>query len=101
MTERPVDIIRNGKKENLRKLLFGNTKIKELVTISKQENIGLLYNVLLCDGLTLLIIFYVDSLVPITIVKSISYIFLQFLFVGITKGYKNMINTAIKTKENK
>ena len=93
--------LQSKKKENLRKLLFGNTKIRELVTISKQENIGMLYNVLLCDGLTLLIVFYLDSLVPITIVKSISYIFLQFLFVGITKGYKNMINTAIKTKENK
>lgn len=93
--------LQSKKKENLRKLLFGNTKIRELVTISKQENIGLLYNVLLCDGLTLLIIFYVDSLVSITIVKSISYIFLQFLFVGITKGYKTMINTTIKTKENK
>ena len=47
------------KKENLRKLLFGNTKIKEQVAISKQENIELLYNILLCDSLTLLIIFYV------------------------------------------
>ena len=93
--------LQSKKKENLRKLLFGNTKIRELVTISKQENIGLLYNVLLCDGLTLLIIFYVDSLVSITIVKAISYVFLQFLFVGITKGYKTAINVTIKTKEDK
>ena len=93
--------LQSKKKESLRKLLFGNTKIRELVTISKQENIELLYNVLLCDGLTLLIIFYVDSLASITIVKAISYILLQVLFVGITKGYKTAINVIIKTKEDK
>lgn len=93
--------LQSKKKESLRKLLFGNTKIRELVTISKQENIELLYNVLLCDGLTLLIIFYVDSLASITIVKAISYILLQVLFVGITKGYKTAINVVIKTKEDK
>ena len=93
--------LQSKKKESLRKLLFGNTKIRELVTISKQENIELLYNVLLCDGLTLLIIFYVDSLASITIVKAISYILLQILFVGITKGYKTAINVIIKTKEDK
>ena len=89
------------KKESLKKLLFGNTKIRELATISKQENIELLYNVLLCDSLTILVTFYVDSLVSITIVKAMSYVFLQFLFVGITKGYKTTINTTIKTKEDK
>ena len=89
------------KKENLRKLLFGNTKIKEQVAISKQENIELLYNILLCDSLTLLIIFYVNSLTSITIVKAISYILLQVLFIGITKGYKTMINVIFKTKEDK
>lgn len=93
--------LQSKKKESLRKLLFGNTKIRELVTISKQENIELLYNVLLCDGLTLLIIFYVDSLASITIVKAISYILLQVLFAGITKGYKTAINVIIKTKEDK
>lgn len=93
--------LQSKKKESLRKLLFGNTKIRELVTISKQENIELLYNILLCDGLTLLIIFYVDSLASITIVKAISYILLQVLFVGITKGYKTAINVTIKTKEDK
>lgn len=93
--------LQSKKKESLRKLLFGNTKIRELVTISKQENIELLYNVLLCDGLTLLIIFYVDSLASITIVKAISYILLQVLFVGITRGYKTAINVIIKTKEDK
>ena len=93
--------LQSKKKESLRKLLFGNTKIRELVTISKQENIELLYNVLLCDGLTLLIIFYVDSLASITIVKAISYILLQILFIGITKGYKTAINVIIKTKEDK
>ena len=72
-----------------------------MVTISKQENIELLYNILLCDGLTLLIIFYVDSLASITIVKAISYILLQVLFIGITKGYKTAINVTIKTKEDK
>lgn len=89
------------KKENLRKLLFGNTKIKEQVAISKQENIELLYNILLCDSLTLLIIFYVNSLTSITIVKAISYILLQVLFIGITKGYKTMISVIFKTKEDK
>lgn len=89
------------KKENLRKLLFGNTKIKEQIAISKQENIELLYNILLCDSLTLLIIFYVNSLTSITIVKAISYILLQVLFIGITKGYKTMINVIFKTKEDK
>lgn len=93
--------LQSKKKENLRKLLFGNTKIKEQVAISKQENIELLYNILLCDSLTLLIIFYVNSLTSITIVKAISYILLQVLFIGITKGYKTMINVIFKTKEDK
>lgn len=93
--------LHSKKKENLRKLLFGNTKIKEQVAISKQENIELLYNILLCDSLTLLIIFYVNSLTSITIVKAISYILLQVLFIGITKGYKTMINVIFKTKEDK
>ena len=93
--------LQSKKKENLRKLLFGNTKIKEQVAISKQENIEILYNILLCDSLTLLIIFYVNSLTSITIVKAISYILLQVLFIGITKGYKTMINVTFKTKEDK
>lgn len=93
--------LHSKKKENLRKLLFGNTKIKEQVAISKQENIELLYNILLCDSLTLLIIFYVNSLTSITIVKAISYILLQVLFIGITKGYKTMISVTFKTKEDK
>ena len=93
--------LHSKKKENLRKLLFGNTKIKEQVAISKEENIELLYNILLCDSLTLLIIFYVNSLTSITIVKAISYILLQVLFIGITKGYKTMINVIFKTKEDK
>lgn len=93
--------LQSKKKESLRKLLFGNTKIRELVAISKQENIELLYNILLCDSLTLLIIFYTEFLATITIVKAVSYIFLQVLFVEITKEYKNMINVTVKTKENK
>lgn len=93
--------LQTKKKESLRKLLFGNTKIRELVTISKQENIELLYNILLSDGLTLLIIFYIDSLESITIMEAISYVLLHTLFIGITKGYKIAINTTIKTKEDK
>lgn len=93
--------LQSKKKESLRKLLFGNTKIRELVASSKQENIELLYNILLCDSLTLLIIFYVESLASITIVKAISYIFLQVLFVGITKEYKTTINVTVKAKEDK
>lgn len=93
--------LQSKKKESLRKLLFGNTKIRELVAISKQENIELLYNILLCDSLTLLIIFYIESLASITIIKAISYIFLQVLFVGITKEYKTMINVTVKAKEDK
>lgn len=89
------------KKESLRKFLFGNTKIRELVAVSRQENIELLYNILLCDSLTLLIIFYIESLASITIIKAISYIFLQVLFVGITKEYKTMINVTVKAKEDK
>ena len=93
--------LQTKKKESLRKLLFGNTKIRELVTISKQENIELLYNILLSDGLTLLIIFYIDSLESITIMEAISYVLLHTLFIWITKGYKTAINMTIKTKEDK
>ena len=71
------------------------------MALSKQENIELLYNVLLCDGLTLLLTFYIDTLTDVNIAKAIAYILLQILFVGITKGYKTSINVIIKTKEEK
>jgi hypothetical protein len=94
--------LQSSKKESLRKILFGsNSKIKELMNISRNGDIALLYNILVCDGLATLIIFYTAFLGNITILKAISYVLLNFIFIGITKRFKISIDKIIQTKEIK
>ena len=94
--------LQSTKKESLRKIIFGgNSKIKELMNISRNSDIALLYNILVCDGLTILIIFYTSLIGNITITKAISYLLLEFIFIGITKRFKISIDKIIQVKETK
>ncbi len=91
--------LQSKKKDNLRKLLFGNSKIKDLTNLNRNGDISLLYNIIICNSLTIILIFYTNVLGNVTIVKAISYIFLEFIYFGITKRYKMAINNIIQIKE--
>lgn len=91
--------LQSKKKDNLRKLLFGNSKIKDLTNLNRNGDIFLLYNIIICNSLTIILIFYTNVLGNVTIVKAISYIFLELIYFGITKRYKMAINNIIQIKE--
>ena len=87
------------KKDSLRKILFGNSKIKDLTNLSRNGDISLLYNILICNSLTIILIFYTNILGNITLAKAISYILLELVYIGVTKRYKAAINNIIQIKE--
>lgn len=88
-------------KLSIRKALFGNSKIREAVNISKTEDIVLLYNVLMCDGLTIVLLLYSYTLNAFTISKALAYALLPLIFINITKRYKNAIENITQIKEKK
>lgn len=87
------------KKDSLKKLLFGNSKIKELTNLNRYGDVALIYNVLLCNCIIILLLFYTNILYNISIIKAISYILLECIFIGVTKKYKISINNIIQIKE--